>query len=185
MNIKGKIVTLRAIEEKDLEFMRDMMNDSEIESLVVGWAFPVSGYQQKQWYLNNIENNNNLRFIIEDNNGEAVGLATLTDIDWKNRKAIHGIKLDNKNRKRGLGTDALISIMRYAFNELQLNRLDASILEYNIASIKLHEKYGWKVEGKQRKAVYKNGKYNDLIIIGILREDYEEISNKNNYWGYY
>ncbi|MCC5909795.1 MAG: hypothetical protein JJT76_05100 [Clostridiaceae bacterium] len=47
MNLKGKIVTLRAIEEEDLEMLRDIINDPEVERLVVGWSLPISKAQQK------------------------------------------------------------------------------------------------------------------------------------------
>lgn len=183
MDIKGKFVTLRAIEKDDLELMRKMMNDPEIENLVVGWAFPVSKYQQNQWYENNINNNNNIRFIIETPDDGAVGLATLTDIDWKNRKAYHGIKLANqRNRTKGIGTDTVMAIMRYAFNELQLNRLDGNWFEANTASQNLYIKCGWKIEGKQRKSIYKNGEYRDLVVVGVLKEDYENLIKESNYW---
>lgn len=183
MNIKGKFVTLRAIEEEDLELMREMLNDPEIENLVIGWSFPVSKYQQKQWYENNINNSNNLRFIIETENDGAIGLATLTDIDWKNRRAYHGIKLANRtSRSKGVGTDVVMAIMRYAFNELQLNRLDGNWFENNIASANLYTKCGWKVEGKLRNCIYKNGEYRDLIVVGVLKEDYEEVLKRSNYW---
>lgn len=154
MNIKGKVVTLRAIEKGDLELMRSMLNDPEIEKMVTGWAFPLSSYEQNEWYEKNINNNNSLRFIIEIENLGSVGLVTLTDIDWKNRKAFHGLKLaNNMNRKKGIGTDSVMAIMRYAFDELQLNRLDGSWLEYNIVSQKLYEKCGWKIEGRYRKYI--------------------------------
>jgi RimJ/RimL family protein N-acetyltransferase len=184
MNIKGKSVTLRAIEKEDLELMRDMLNDAEMESLVVGWAFPISQHQQTKWFENNINNNSNLRFIIETEEDGAVGLATLTDIDWKNRKASHGIKLAQKQfRTKGIGTDSVMAIMRYAFNELQLNRLEGSILLYNEGSKKLYcNKCGWVIEGTQRECVYKNGSYHDLLIVGILRSDYNKLIENNNYW---
>lgn len=183
MNINGKIITLRAIEMDDLELMRDMLNDPEIENLVVGWSFPISKYQQKQWYENNINDKSNLRFIIETPNDGAVGIVTLTNIDWKNRRATHGIKLANKkDRIKGVGTDAVMAIMRYAFDELQLNRLDGNWFESNVGSQKLYTKCGWKIEGNVRQCVYKNGEYRDLKIVGILKNDYEELINKNNYW---
>lgn len=183
MNIRGKIVTLRAIEKEDLELMREMLNDPEIENLVVGWAFPISRYQQEKWYENNINNNINLRFIIETEKDGAIGLATLTDIDWKNRKAFHGMKLLNKkNRHRGIGTDTVMAIMKYAFDELQLNRLDGSWFEENIPSKTMYIKCGWKEEGRLRNCIYKKGKYRDLIVAGILKTDYEKLIKENNYW---
>ncbi|WP_203522500.1 GNAT family N-acetyltransferase [Fusobacterium sp. IOR10] len=183
MNIEGKLVTLRAIEKEDLEFMRTMLNDSEMENLVVGWAFPVSKYQQEKWYENNIQNQNNLRFIIEDKFGEVIGQANLSNIDWKNRKATRGIKLaKEKIRGKGFGTDAIMTLTKYAFEELQLNRLDIFILEENIVSQKLAIKTGVVIEGKKRNCIFKNGKYHNLLIGGILKSDYKKLIEKNNYW---
>ena len=174
MNIKGKKVFLRALEIEDMEFLRAMINDGEMEHNVIGWSFPVSKYEQQKWYENTIQNKNNIRFIIEAE-GKSIGLATLTNIDWKNRKASHGIKLFSDDIKgKGYGTDAVRTIMKYAFEELQLNRLYGSILEYNTASRRLYEKCGWTEEGIERKSIFKYNKYHDEIILGVLKEDYEE-----------
>ena len=183
MNIKGKKVTLRAIEKEDLELMRNMLNDPEMESLVVGWAFPISRYQQEKWYENNINNMNNLRFIIETKEDGAIGLITLTEIDWKNRKAINGIKiLDKNSRKKGIGIDSLMAIMRYCFDELQLHRLETTRFLDNIASEKLYNKCGWKEEGIKRECIYKNGKWRDLVFTGILKSDYLKLVEETKYW---
>lgn len=184
MNIKGRIVTLRAIEKHDMELLKEMINDKEIEKLVVGWAFPVSSYQQNLWFDSNINDNTNLRFMIETPEDGTVGMATLTNIDWKNRNASHGIKLANrKNRAKGIGTDAVMALMRYAFDELQLNRLDGSILNYNEASKGLYcKKCGWSIEGTYRKYIFKQGEYHDLLIVGILNEDYQRLIETNHYW---
>jgi len=183
MNIMGKQVTLRAIEKSDLELMKEMLNEPEIEDLVVGWAFPVSSYGQEQWFINNMGNNSNQRFIIETKEDGAIGLATLTDIDWKNRCAMHGMKLFNKDiRSKGIGTDTVMAIMRYAFDELNLNRLDGAWFEENTASIKLYTKCGWQVEGIRRKYVFKKGEYRDLVVVGVLKEDYDKLIKEENYW---
>lgn len=183
MDIKGNFVTLRAIENEDLELMREMLNEPEIENAVVGWAFPVSKYQQQKWYENNINNNTNLRFIIETPENGAVGLATLTNIDWKNRSANHGIKLANRNnRGKGVGTDTVMAVMKYAFEELNLHRLNGSWLGKNIGSEKLYTKCGWVVEGMQRQSVYKNGEFHNLMQVGILKSEYESIAKQLKYW---
>jgi RimJ/RimL family protein N-acetyltransferase len=63
----------------------------------------------------------------------AVGTATLTEIDSKRSRATHGIKLANKERRaKGIGTDAVMVIMLYALDELQLNRLDGSWFSDNL-----------------------------------------------------
>ena len=160
-----------------------MFNDPEMEDLVVGWSFPISKYAQEQWILKHYSAQNSFRFIIETAEDGAIGIATLTDIDWKNRRATHGIKLENKERRtKGIGTDTVMAIMRYAFDELGLNRLDGSWFDSNIASKSLYKKCGWREEGVKRQYVYKKGEFRDLIIVGILASDYYELIKENKYW---
>ena len=126
MNIFGKKVVLRAMEFSDCELVKEMFNDPEIEDLVVGWAFPLSQYAQEKWYEKHFSDQD-FRFIIETKDDGAIGVATLSDIDWKNKMAHHGIKLAKKDiRGKGYGTDAVMAIMRYAFDELGLNRSNGS-----------------------------------------------------------
>ena len=183
MNIYGKKVLLRAIEEKDCEFITEMFNDPEIENLVVGWAFPVSIYSQKEWLKQHYNDANDKRFVIETMEGEAVGIAVLNKIDWKNRRANHGIKIANRDfRGKGIGTDTVMAVMRYAFEELNLVRLDSAWFPDHEASRALYSKCGWKEEGLRRKYVFKHGSYRDLYITGVLAEDYYELIRNNHYW---
>lgn len=185
MNIKGKFVTLRAMTREDMPLIVDMFNDPEIESLVIGWAFPISLEQQNKWFDDHISDKDSFRFVIETREDGAVGIATLTDIDWKNRRASHGIKImKSQNRGKGIGTDAVMAIMRYAFDELNLHRLDSGVFPENAASRALYShKCGWSEEGLRKEYIYKGGKYRDFIPTGITNNQYYELIAKNHYWG--
>ena len=183
MNIVGRIVILRAMEKSDCDMVKGMFNDPEIEDRVVGWAFPLSSYAQEQWYINHYQDQINHRFIIETIDDGPVGVATLIGIDWKNRRATHGIKIASKEyRAKGIGTDAVMAIMRYAFDELGLKRLDAGWFEDNIASKRLYTKCGWVVEGIRRQYYFKKGLYRDMVVAGILESEYRTLIEKNHYW---
>jgi RimJ/RimL family protein N-acetyltransferase len=184
MYIRGKIVTLRAMEEDDQELLRQMVNDPEIEKMIGGYSFPISKFQQNKWFESNANDQNNVRLIIETEEDGAIGFANIVNIDWKNRTAFHGIKISNKKfRAKGIGTDTVMAVMKYAFEELQLSRLDGTIIEYNEPSRKVYcDKCGWKVEGIRRKAVFKSNEYHNELIVGILKEEYEELIKLNNYW---
>ena len=183
MNIYGKKVVLRAIELSDCEMIRGMFNDAQMEDLVVGWAFPISQFAQEKWLETHYADQNSFRFIIETKEDGPVGIATLVDIDWKNRRAEHGIKLSSKEcRTKGIGTDAVMALMRYAFDELGLHRLDGSWFSNNAASIGLYKKCGWSEEGVRREYVYKRGEFRDLTVVGILDKDYYALIECNHYW---
>ena len=184
MNILGKKILLRAMEPEDQELLREMINAPEIESLIVGHSYPTSKFQQNKWYESAVTDSNNLRLIIETEEDGAIGFANIVDIDWKNRTAFHGIKIANRKfRAKGVGTDTVMAVMRYAFDELQLNRLDGAIISYNAPSTGLYvKKCGWTIEGTKREAIFKNGQYHDLNIVGILKEDYLNLVKENKYW---
>lgn len=183
MNIHGKKVVLRAMERSDCEMVREMFNDPEMEDLVVGWAFPISQLAQEKWLDAHYSDQKSFRFVIETQDDGPVGIATLTDIDWKNRRATHGIKLSSKERRtKGIGTDTVMAIMRYAFDELGLHRLDGSWFDTNTASKGLYKKCGWVEEGVKREYIFKKGQFRDLTVVGILASEYYALIKRNNYW---
>ena len=184
MELRGKKVILRAIEEEDLEMLRELANDPDYEKMIVGWSFPISKREQREWF-GTIQNGlSRLRYMIETEADGAVGMIGLQDIDWKNGSASGlGMRIAKKEiRTKGLATDAWMTLMKYAFDELRLNRVNGSALAFNKASLRVCEKVGFKVEGIQRKAIFKNGEYVDLVFMGCLRSDYEELVAENHYW---
>jgi RimJ/RimL family protein N-acetyltransferase len=82
----------------------------------------------------------NHRFAIEPlEGGPLIGTANLVELDWKNRHALHGMMLGLADlRGRGYGRDTVMALMRYALDELGLERLDGNIIEFNQASLRLH-----------------------------------------------
>ena len=184
MELRGKKVILRAVEQEDCEMLRQLTNDPDYEKMIVGWSFPISKADQEQWFANCKNGLSRLRYTIVTEADGPVGMIGLRDIDWKNGSASGlGMRIAKKDiRTRGLATDAWMTLMRYAFEELRLNRINGSALAYNAASLRVCQKVGFKVEGTQRQAVYKNGQYHDLIIMGCLKSDYEELIAQNHYW---
>ena len=173
MNISGKKVLLRAIEEQDNEMLNEMVNDSQIEKCIGGWSFPVSSYAQHEWFKKQCNSTNSLRCIVETKaEKQAIGMISLTGIDYKNGCASLNIKLSSKSRGQGHGSDALFAMCEYAFSELRLNCLASEILEHNIPSQKLFLKVGFKKEGTLRQRVYKQGKYLDVFTLSILKDEF-------------
>lgn len=184
MNLQGKKVVLRAVEEEDIEMLRELTNSADFEKMIVGWAFPVSKKQQADWFLSLKNDLNRLRYTIVTEEDGPVGMIGLRDIDWKNGTATGlGMRIAKKEiRTRGLATDAWMTLMRYAFEELRLNRINGSALAYNKASLRVCEKVGFKIEGTKRQAVYKNGEFHDEVMMGCLKSDYYTLIEENHYW---
>ncbi|MFC4712849.1 GNAT family N-acetyltransferase [Planococcus dechangensis] len=185
MNIHGKKVVLRALESSDMESLRSFHNDPAIGQLLGGWSHPISSEQQIEWFQRQALDTHNLRFAIDTKEDGFIGVSTITNIDIKNRSAYHGIIIGKKNMQgHGYGRDTVMTTMKYAFEELQLHRLDGDIVEHNVPSYNLFvHKCGWKEEGRIREHAYRNNRYYDRIIVGILKNEYEELCNQQDYWG--
>ena len=184
MHILGKRTILRAIEETDLDRFNEWGNDPELWRMLGGSHFPVSKVSTRAWFDRFHGDQWNLRLAVTTSEYGLVGLANLLELDWKNRHAFHGMMLGSAAvRGQGIGLDTVMAIMRYAFDELGLNRLDGSMIEYNTASVRLYCGHcGWKEEGRQRGWYYREGRYWDKIMVGITREDYAELVRSTRYW---
>jgi len=102
-----------------------------------------------------------------------IGLAQLWRIEWNNGtgRILLGIA-DENDRGRGYGTEALSLLLNYAFNELNLYRVSASMAEYNEPALTFLQKNNFASEVRRREAICRDGKYWDLIMLGLLREDW-------------
>lgn len=168
MNISGENVLLRAIDEKDCELLREMMNDSETEYFLGGWSFPLSKADQQNWFESQHMSKNTLRVMI-DTGDITVGTAILSDIDYKNGSAQIHIKLHGvENRHKGYGTDAITALCNYAFMELRLHCIYAEVSQHNIPSQRLFAKCGFEQEGVLRDRLFKKGKYIDVVLFSKL-----------------
>ncbi len=172
--IQGKKVRFRAIEEKDLEYMVEWINDPDISNLVVGWTFPISMAEQREWFIKSLNDQNNQRWIVETFDGQPIGLTGLWEIDFHNRHALTALKIGSKNIwGKGYGADAIMALMTYAFFQVGLNRLWGEILPFNEGSYRAYVvKCGWKVEGILRQHIFRNGKFYDLIRVAILKDEF-------------
>lgn len=99
------------------------------------------------------------------------GVLKLFNIDWQSRRAEIGWDVLQEYRRKGYGKRLVGAGVDFAFHLLNLRRLDAQILVTNEASRKCAEAAGFSIEGRQRKAIFKNGEYIDNLILGILKEE--------------
>ncbi len=177
MNIYGEKIVLRAITDTDTDFLLELINDPETEKMLGGSSFPVSKEEQKKWIGRLEMERNILRCVIaeKENVEQGVGSVILSDIDMKNGTAQIHIKMaKEKGRGKGYGTDAVGTIVKYAFHELRLNCVYAEVLSYNVPSQKLFLKCGFHQDGVMRSRVYKDGNYTDVISFSCLKSDCKE-----------
>ena len=103
---------------------------------------------------------------------DIIGQVCLKNIRWVNRKAELSLFIKKDMQEQGHGSLALQAIIEYAFKRLNLYRLEAEVIDGNLASLKLVDKAGFTAEGRLRKAKFMNGEYRDLLRFGLLRREF-------------
>ena len=107
-----------------------------------------------------------------------VGFVVLFNLKWRNQTAELAIGIgDADYRGKGYGRDALRLILNFGFSELNLRRISLTVMEYNASAIKAYERVGFVREGAHRQAVVRDGRTHDLVLYGILRDEWKAGNN--------
>jgi RimJ/RimL family protein N-acetyltransferase len=167
--------------ETDAGLFARWMRDSEFVRLMdADPAKLMSIEKHKQWLEKDLleeQRNDELFFMIRTRKEKkTIGLIGLDGIRWVHGEAWIGIGLGEREHwGKGYGTDAMLVIQRYAFDELNLHRLSLTVFEYNQRAIRSYEKAGFIVEGRARKFLNREGRRYDMIFMGILRDEWERM----------
>jgi len=109
--------------------------------------------------------------IIELESNKIIGSCGYNSLDSDHSKAEIGYDISKAFWGKGYATEAISSLMDYAFTSLKLNRVEAKVVPENIPSIKVLEKLNFTYEGTMRKCEKSNGKFMDLSIYSKLITD--------------
>ena len=149
-------------------------NDAEVTTYQAKGYFPNTVERQTRYYEHVAASATDVVLaIVERSSGAHVGNVGLHDISPIHRTAVLGIVLGEKSAwGRGIGARSWAAITRYGFQVLNLHKVCATVFEGNERSLKCALGAGFVVEGRQAKQLYKNGRYVDLIHVGLLRENW-------------
>ena len=163
---------------EDADIVSEWGGDAEyLRNLDTAVAYPqAKGWDTGEGYSNQQDTrffHFSVRTIGDD---RLVGFAAIHGIEWNNRTGNLAVAIGEPgDRNKGYGQEALKLILRYAFHELNLDRVGLEVIEYNKSGIRAYEKVGFQHEGRKRAFVYRDGNRYDLLVMGILRSEWEEI----------
>ena len=112
-----------------------------------------------------------IRLIFGD---ELLGYVEIEGIQWTHRVGWLAIGIGSPSqRRKGYGTEAMRLVLRFAFHELNLHRLQLSVFSYNEPAIRLYEKLGFTREGAFREYLLRDGQRHDMVLYGLLASEWE------------
>ncbi|KAE9398100.1 acyl-CoA N-acyltransferase [Gymnopus androsaceus JB14] len=164
---------LRAVREADFEDLIALWNDDRIQKMLsTDFVVPLGAKLEK--LVREMSSSALFYAIIETKDShEFVGFISLWDAQTKNRDARLGMALLPSFWGRGYATELLRFVIDYAFRQLALHRITLNVFGNNTAAIRVYNKVGFIQEGVQRKANWGDGKWQDVIWMAVLDEDWE------------
>jgi len=180
--IYGKHIRFRAVEHDDLPTLLKWVNDPEVQQ-GISIYLPLSMADEEDWFTGVRKRSPEERnLVIEIRKPEQdsdvftwmmIGGCGFFNYDLRNHSTEFGIMIGDKSCwNQGYGTEAVRLLAQHGFNSLNLNRIHLRVLENNPRAIRAYEKAGFTYEGRQRQAEFKDGKYIDLLVMSILKEEY-------------
>lgn len=167
-------VSLREIERSDVAIINRWRSDRTIVDYL-GSAFRYVAIEvDERWYDQYLASRtNNVRLAICLAEGRLVGAVYLLDIDWVSRNAEFAIWIGERSAQgKKIGETATRLALDHAFGDLSIERIYLRVLTHNEPAIQLYRKIGFVEEGVQRQATFKNGRYHDLLMMALLRNEY-------------
>jgi len=164
-------VYIRPIEEDDLPKLASLRADPRVW-VNLGDITMVTLKQQLVWYKR-VHTNPKIRyFILYSDKIDFIGVVRMDEIDLINRSARIGGDILPKYQGKGYGTKMYKLLLKYCFDFLNLHRVWLLVLESNTVALNLYKKAGFVEEGRQRMAIFRDGKFIDYIMMSLLQSEY-------------
>lgn len=188
--LKGRTINLRPMKREDIFLIEQWFLKNNLAVRFLGTRL-ASIDNFRKFFEDGLSNPQNRRdFIIETKSGKSIGAVSLENINWKDRIADTVIFLGEKGfREKKYIYDAYLEMYNFAFNILNLNRVQMTFLGFNNIMVRVVQQwleesledstlYPLVKEGILRKATFFNGKYYDIYIYGVLKEEYNRVKEK-------
>lgn len=172
-------IVLRKPEIKDMEALYLYKNDGSIMELLVGVSTGYSYNDIQKWIEYHQKKRDEVIWVIAKKEDDScLGHVGFYNIDHRIGSAEFAILLGDKIRwGKGMGREISQATVTYGFNILNLNRIYLNVLKNNKRALKLYNAIGFKEEGLLRQAQYKNGMYLDIVVMSLLREEFNAESS--------
>ena len=168
--IRGEIVVLRTIQEKDLDGLFELLSDVKNRGAFVPWDLPTQVGHRKQFQENSFwgEELGPQLICVSD---QTVGTIAFAKADYLDTLEIGYAIFYESHKNKGYATEALSLFSPYLFSTKKINRLQVSINPGNTPSRRVAEKCGYTFEGILREALFNHGEDQDVALYSLLRRE--------------
>lgn len=174
---QGERIRLRGLELEDADILHAWNDDSEMARGLSFLRPPSSLTGVKSWVTERIKQgaeNDEIYCVIENRDGAFAGMINSHHCNQRVGVFQYGVAVRAGHRRNGYASEAVRMLVRYFFEELRYQKVNVVVYSYNEASIRLHERLGFQLEGRLRRTLFANGRFHDQLFYGMTREEFKE-----------
>jgi RimJ/RimL family protein N-acetyltransferase len=177
--IYSEDIRLRTVEREDIPTFLRWFNDPEVRRYLLMFE-PMSKAKEERWFEARLDRTDDYLFGIEVPAGDGwqhIGNVGLHRVDWVSRHCIFGIVIGERDYwGKGFGTKATRAALRFAFDTLNLHRVELEVFDFNRRAMRAYEKAGFRLEGTRREAIFQDGAYHHEHVMAILRQEFQALN---------
>jgi len=172
--LEGEKIELRRHAPRNYSLYAEWYGDPEIWHLTSWAASPLNRSAVEKMFEDRELSQTDDSFAIHvKGDDEPIGVISLMNKSEANQSAELSVIVGHRDdRHKGYGTEAIDRLLRYAFEELGLNRIGLSVFDFNEEAISAYEKLGFRAEGRYRQAIKRRSGFHDAILMSILKNEY-------------
>jgi RimJ/RimL family protein N-acetyltransferase len=172
--LEGERVQLRRHNPKNYGLYAEWYGDPEVWNLTSWARAPLGRSAVKRLFEEREMSTTDDSFAIHPNGeSEPVGVVSLMNLSEANLSAELSVIVGRPgDRSHGYGAESITMIVRYAFEDLGLNRVGLSVFDFNDAAIAIYERLGFVHEGRLRRAVKREDGFRDALLMSVLRDEW-------------
>ena len=172
------LFTLRPLEKADLEVVTQWFHDvADLASFDRASRIPLNlCATENAWgqAIDLVNENGKCWFAIVSGTNQIIGIIGLEGFASPNRDAVLPLFIDKSMRRNGIGLRATALVIDFAFRQLGLHRVTSYYRADNVRSGELTQQIGFEIEGRMRQAWFAEGQHFDMIVVGLLRDGWDE-----------
>ena len=172
--IRGQKVVLTALDPRNAETVRGWVNDPEVNRYMLSGHIPLTAAAEESFYTRMEAAADAHVFEIHmAEDMRLIGHVGIEQIDWIHRTGSLGICIgDLANQNRGLGTDAIVTMLRFAFDTVGLNRVNLFCREDNARGLRVYRGVGFTDIGRERESIFAEGRFFDAYMFDMLAREF-------------
>ncbi len=168
--------SLRPLDRDDLKGVLAWRNSDRVRAVM--FTDQLISWEEHLAWFGRAEHDTSRFYAVFQIDGRPAGVTGITELDRLNGTATFGLYLGETDVPGGTGSRMTYLTLQWAFDDLGVRKLGCQALDLNERAIRMYEKCGLQHEGLLRRHHLKGGEYRDVVVLGILREEWEEIRSR-------